>query len=350
MTHYRVAIIGTGGIARLHAQYYLAHPATEIVAVADISPAALDSFCAEHPVPARYGDYRELLAVEKPDLVSVCTWQGTHSEITIAAAEAGAKGAISEKPMGEDLAGADAMIAACEARGVPLAVHHQTRSRPSCAAARQAIAEGRIGEPLVVVGRTGGGLLNCGSHVIDIARYALGDPACTWVIGQAERTTNRHERGCQIEDLCVAVAGTEGGARIMLESDLPEGGKGPNPVAIGTDGMIVIGYGGQSIISAKGEPWAPLAEEPQPSFLEEFIAWVEGGPEHRSSARQARATQEVMMGLYESAKTRRLVPLPLAKRTSPLLEMIEDGTLPAPDGPRYDIRKEEALKYCFPEG
>ncbi len=350
MAHYRVAIIGTGGISRLHAQYYLAHPATEIVAVADTNPAALDSFCAEHPVPARYDDYRELLAVEKPDLVSVCTWQGTHSEISIAAAEAGAQGVISEKPMGEDLACADAMIAACEARGIPLAVHHQTRSHPSCAAARQAIAEGRIGEPRAVLCQTRGGLLNCGSHMIDIARYVLGDPSVAWVLGQAERTTNRHERGCRIEDLCAAIAGTEDGTRIIIESDLPSAAKDGNPVVLGTAGSLSVGYSGPSFISTQTEMWHELAEEPQPSFLEEFIAWVEGGPEHRSSARQAQATQEVMMGLYESARTRRLVPLPLAKRTSPLLEMIEDGTLPMPDGPRYDIRKDEALRYCFPEG
>jgi hypothetical protein len=56
-----------------------------------------------------------------------------------------------------------------------------------------------------------------------------------------------------------------------------------------------------------------------------------------------------MMGLYESAQTRRLVRLPLERRTSALLEMIADGTLPAPDQPRYDIRSEAALRYCFPE-
>jgi len=350
MARYRIAIIGTGGIAHYHADYYVAHPATDLVAGADINPDSLKAFCDRFAVPARYEDYRELLDRERPDLVSVCTWQGTHSEITMAAAEAGVKGIISEKPMSEDLASADAMIAACESRGIPLAVHHQTRSRPACAAARQAIAEGRIGQPLAVIGRTGGGLMNCGSHVIDIARYVLGDPACTWVLGQAERTTNRHERGSQVEDLCAAIVGAGNGARIIIECDLAEGEKGSNPVAIGTEGMIVIGYAGSSIICGKGDSWQVLDEPPQPGFLEEFIIWLEGGPEHRCSARQARASQEIMMALYESCRTRRLVHLPLGKGTSPLLEMIADGTMAVPDKPRYDIRSEAALRYCFPEG
>jgi len=350
MALYRVAIIGTGAIARYHADYYLAHPATQMVAGADINPDNLQAFCDEFPIRARYEDYHDLLEQEQPDLVSVCTWHGTHSEITIAAAKAGVRGIISEKPMAEDLAGADAMVAACESRGILLAVHHQTRSRPACAAARQAIAEGRIGQPLAVIGRTGGGLMNCGSHVIDLARYVLGDPACTWVLGQAERTTNRHERGSQIEDLCAAIVGTENGARIIAECDLSEGEKGSNPIAVGTEGMIVIGYSGSSTICAKGDSWQTLEESPQPGFLEEFITWLEGGPEHRCSARQARASQEVMMALYESCRTRRLVHLPLGKGASPLLDMIADGTMAVPDQPRYDIRSAAALRYCFPDG
>ena len=61
---YRVAIIGTGGIANHHAGYYAKHPRTTIVAAADIRPDALAAFCEKHNVPARYTDYRELLEKE----------------------------------------------------------------------------------------------------------------------------------------------------------------------------------------------------------------------------------------------------------------------------------------------
>ena len=187
MSKYRVAVIGTGGIARHHGNYYAAHPQTEVVAGSDISPEALDAYCEQFSVPATYANYRELLASEKPDIVSVCTWQDTHPEITIAAAEAGAKGVLCEKPMGVDLAGPEAAVRTCEERGVKLVVHHQTRFGPPFVAARKAIAEGMIGEPLVFLARCQAGLLNIGSHVIDIARYVFGDPTCLWVIGQAQR-------------------------------------------------------------------------------------------------------------------------------------------------------------------
>ena len=47
------------------------------------------------------------------------------------------------------------------------------------------------------------------------------------------------------------------------------------------------------------------------------IAWIEGRAEHRSTGRHARGTIEILMAIYESARTRRLVPLPLAGGPQP---------------------------------
>jgi hypothetical protein len=47
---------------------------------------------------------------------------------------------------------------------------------------------------------------------------------------------------------------------------------------------------------------------------------------------------EIMMAIYESARTRALVTLPLPSGPSPLHQMLEAGTLPVEVPGRYDIR------------
>lgn len=346
MGRYRVAIIGTGAIARHHAGYYLADERTEIVAGADINPHALAEFCGEFSIPSRYESYQELLAKEKPDIVSVCTWTASHPEITIAAVEAGVKGIICEKPMGQDAAGPREMVRLCAERGVPLAIHHQTRFSPPFVAARAAVARGDIGAPTAALLSCRDGLLNIGSHTLDSALYVLGDPEPKWVLGQAERSTNRYERGTICEDRCAAVVGVSNAVRLFFDCDLPEIGHKQERTIIGTEGIIVLDGQSGRVMRSSSTGWELLHTEPQPTYLEEFIRWLEGGPEHRCAGRYALAAHEIMMALYESAKTRRTVDVPVANPGSGLRDMVEAGDLPVSDEP-YDIRSEAALRYTL---
>ena len=51
-----------------------------------------------------------------------------------------------------------------------------------------------------------------------------------------------------------------------------------------------------------------------------------------------------MMAIYESARVRQYVSPPFNELQSPLVRMVQDGTL-AVDEPAYDIRSEAALNY-----
>lgn len=345
MSVYKVAFVGTGGISRAHAKYYVNNLSTEIVAACDIDPEKLRGFREQFAVPRGYEDYRELLAEEKPDLVSVCTWHGTHSEISVAAAEAGVKGILSEKPMGRDLREARAMVAAAEAHGAKLAIHHQLRFAASYTAARKAIAAGAIGSPISLFWRTGGGMLNNGCHGVDLFRWMLGDPGWVGVMGQVERKSNRYERGLPAEDKACGVIRFEGKHELVLEVDmLGEDRAETTYRLIGPDGVIQCDGHTAALLSADQKGWQDLELIPQPTPLDELISWIEGGPEHRNSGRLALITEEVMMAIYESARLHRYLRPPLEKLDSPLAEMVADGTL-AVDEPAYDIRSEAALKY-----
>ncbi|NPV45728.1 MAG: Gfo/Idh/MocA family oxidoreductase [Armatimonadetes bacterium] len=344
--HYRVAFIGTGGISRTHARYYVANRATEIVAACDIDPEKLKGFQEEFEVPAGYADYHQLLEQERPDIVSICTWHGTHAEICVAAAEAGAKGILAEKPMGRDLGEAKAMVEAAERHGARLAIHHQRRFDPTIVAVREAIGAGAIGCPVSMIFSTSGGLLNNGCHGIDLFVYLTGQPAWTSVFGQVQRTTNRYERGIPAEDKTLGVVRFEGGHELVLQVDMLEGEVvGTAERVLGPQGIIRYDRHGASLLSPGARDWQLLEERrPQPTPVEELIDWMEGGPEHRNSGRASLVAEEIMMAIYESARRRELVKPPFTRLSSPLLEMVADGTL-AVDEPAYDIRSEAALQY-----
>ncbi|MHB8997877.1 MAG: Gfo/Idh/MocA family protein [Armatimonadota bacterium] len=348
--NYKVAFVGTGGISRAHAAYYVQNPATQIIAACDIDPEKLRGFREQFDVPRGYADYRELLEREQPDIVSVCTWHGTHSEITVAAAEAGVKAILAEKPMGRDLREARAMVDAAEQHGVKLAIHHQLRFAASYCAVRKAIGEGAIGSPISLFWRTGGGMLNNGCHGVDLFRWMLRDPAWTGVMGQVERQSNRYERGLPAEDRACGVIRFAGKHELVLEVDMLGEERAESSYRLsGSEGIIQCDGHNARILTPDHKGWQELELTPQPTPLEELIAWVEGGPEHRNCGRTALVTEEVLMAIYESARRREYILPPFDKQDSPLAQMVADGTL-AVDEPAYDIRSEAALKFEMERG
>ena len=110
----RAAVIACGRISRAHVHGYRANPEIELVACADISREALDTFDEEFSVPPdkRYLDYNEMLDKEKPDIVSVCSHHHLHSSMTIDAAARHPRAIVCEKPLALSLGEADDLIEA----------------------------------------------------------------------------------------------------------------------------------------------------------------------------------------------------------------------------------------------
>ncbi|MGC9317712.1 MAG: Gfo/Idh/MocA family protein [Armatimonadota bacterium] len=341
---YSVAIIGTGGIARTHAGYYAACDRTEMVAGCDIDEERLNAFCDERNIAHRYRDYETLLAEVEPEIVSVCTWNGTHMPISIAAIESGARAVVSEKPMSDELGGPLDAVALAEERGCHFVIHHQRRFAPGYNAAKRLIAEGAIGEAGSARMASGGGLLNIGSHLIDGCRWVLGDPGWTAVVGWIQRTTNRFERGSYAEEKTHALIELEHGHEMTLSVDMVDLQKQRGFQVCGPDGVINIDRDEAVLIDGAGahEPEA----DAQPGYLDELLAWMDDGPPHRNIASEALVAQEIMMAIYESARTRTRIEPPYERRESPLEQMIREGALPA-GGEPYDIRRDEALAWVL---
>jgi UDP-N-acetyl-2-amino-2-deoxyglucuronate dehydrogenase len=360
MSKYRVGIVGCGGISRVHAKAYQSTEDTEIVCCADIKEEAVSKFGEEFNIPesARYLTHEAMLEAEEPDIISVCTWHGSHAPITVDACKAGVKGVLCEKPMATSLGEADAMLEAAAVSGTKIAVGHQGRFRRGNVKARELIRAGAIGQPTAAFRRSSDGLLNNGTHAINYVSFILGDPKAEWVIGQVSRHTDKWERRVRIEDRCMGLVCFEGGTRFVMESDLPKPAP-PGPSIYGTEGAIRIDGNVIYLMNSDqagwreikpGEPiekpeeavmqegWSAPAEA-SPGQVSELIAWIEGRiEEHRGAGRHARATMEIMMAIYESLRIHDVVHLPLQTKESPLELMIDSGALPVTKPGKYDIR------------
>src|SRR5712691_8102889 len=103
----RTAIVGTGGIARAHAQAVAAlADRLELVAAVDTDPTRLVDFQETYRVPNGYRDVAEMLKAQRPDIVQICSPPGSHVELSIACLEAGAW-VLCEKPLAGSLAELD---------------------------------------------------------------------------------------------------------------------------------------------------------------------------------------------------------------------------------------------------
>ena len=165
---------------------------TDVVAVCDIRPQALEDFRTRWadvwPDVRLYTDYREMLRQEQPELVSVVTPDHLHADITVAAAEGGAKAILCEKPIATTLADADRMIAAAEANGVLLSVEHTRRWSPTFQKARELARQGDLGKLRMVVANMYSPrsmLFRNGTHMVDVlVFFADSDPQ--WVFAELE--------------------------------------------------------------------------------------------------------------------------------------------------------------------
>jgi predicted dehydrogenase len=192
-----------GRIPQSHAAAYQAHPQTDVVAVCDIRPEMLDKFRQTWqdvwPQMHYYTDYGAMLAQEQPDVVSVVTPDHLHADITVAAANRGAKAIFCEKPIATTLVDADRMIAACAANHVLLSIDHTRRWYPAYRQARELLRSGELG-PLRSMVTTlfskRAMLFRNGAHLIDMLHFfAEADAQWVWAELEAGFEHFDHYRG-----------------------------------------------------------------------------------------------------------------------------------------------------------
>lgn len=205
----RIGVIGAGSISEMHFGSYSKNKDAVLTAVCDLKEERAKAKAEKYDIPHVYTDYHELLANPDIDAVSICTWNNSHAEISIAALKAG-KHVLCEKPLSKTVEEALAVERAVKESGKTLQVGFVRRYASNTRIVKAFMDNGEIGPIYYAkascirklgnpggwfadVERSGGGpLIDIGVHVIDLCWYLMGKPKLKSISGNAyNRLGNR---------------------------------------------------------------------------------------------------------------------------------------------------------------
>lgn len=189
-----VLIIGCGNIAggfdasskpdsppRTHAGAYAAHGQFSLQACIEPDDHRRKAFMARWNIAAGYASFDQLVAANRMasqaapfDLVSICSPTSSHHKDVQQALRLSPKLIFCEKPVTVDLQQSQHVVQLCSDQGVQLAVNHNRRWDPDVARLREQLNTGHWGAIRSVTGQYNKGVLNNGSHMIDLLQNLLG--------------------------------------------------------------------------------------------------------------------------------------------------------------------------------
>lgn len=296
MKKLNIAMIGYGGIGRVHAMAYRAIPfyyglpadTVNIVGVATSRPETAKKAAAEIGCAVWTDNYHNLLARDDVDLIDCCVPNYKHEEVVTAAAAAG-KHVYCEKPLSMNVAEGQRMVAAVEKAGIKTQITFNFRFFPAITRARQLIDEGFVGNVFSFRGRYyrssyidpnkplswrlqkeisgGGALFDIGSHILDVLYYLLDD------FGSVQATLDT-----LIKERPIAAGATEKGPVDVDDIALMH-----MRMASGTLGLVEIsrmGTGATNDLQFEifGDKGAIRFNSADPSWLEVYDTRDEGQP------------------------------------------------------------------------
>jgi UDP-N-acetyl-2-amino-2-deoxyglucuronate dehydrogenase len=283
-----------------------------------------------------------MLAQAPSDIVAVATPSGLHPRHGILAAHAG-KHVVCEKPMAITLSAADELVQACDDAGVQLFVVKQNRLNATIQLVKRAIDKQRFGR-IYMANCTvrwsrpqeyydsapwrgtwefdGGAFMNQASHYVDLIQ---------WLVGPVESVTAKTAtlaRRIETEDSGIAILKFRNGALGTIEVTMltyPRNLEGSITI-LGEKGTVKVG--GTAV--NKIEHWAfseyddddklvDVAGTNPPTvygyghegYYRNVLRVLRGEAKADTDGRAGRKSLELILGIYESAKTGREIPLPL---------------------------------------
>jgi predicted dehydrogenase len=350
---YTVALIGCGRISFKHIEAFVQNAdMMQMIAICDPIVERAETRASEYnaDIPSAevsiYTNYYQMIAEQKPDIVTIATESGKHPEIAIACLEAGCH-VICEKPMALSTVDADAMNAAAEKSGKKLAVCFQNRFNAPVQKLRNALDTGRFGKILhgmiqVRWNRNdayyaeapwrgtwewdGGTLMNQCTHGIDLLQWILGEDAV-----RVQAQTRRFLRPIEAEDFGAAIIEFRNGAIGIIEgtADVYPTNLNETLSIFGEKGSVVIGglavnrletwrFADNEMIGDREDVILNPAEKDPPTvygfghtaLFYDFIEAIEQNREPLISGENGKKTLEIILAIYKSQKTGLPVDLP----------------------------------------
>jgi predicted dehydrogenase len=353
----RIALVGCGKVAGIHAAALAELPEAEFVAACDVNAERAAAFAAKWRVRP-FADLATMLREARPEVVIVGTPHPLHAEAAICAAEAGVH-VLVEKPLAASLADCDAMAAAAKKAGVTLGVISQRRFYEPVQRMKRAIDAGKIGTPALGVfiqyswrdpayyasdpwrgkwdAEGGGVLVNQSPHQLDILLWLMG-PA----VEVSGYWANLNHPSVEVDDTAVASIRFKNGGLGSIITSLSQkpgiytkvhihGSSGAS-VGVETDrGATFIAGVSQIAEPPLTDLWTVPGEEhllsafqaeDRTSFLSvhattyyhklqiaDFLSAIREGRTPLVTAEAGRAVVELFQGIYQSHRERRPITL-----------------------------------------
>jgi UDP-N-acetyl-2-amino-2-deoxyglucuronate dehydrogenase len=331
----RFAIVGAGVISVYHARAIAHHPESELVAVSDIEVEKANKLSKDYHIPNVYSNFEEMLKRDDIDVVSVCVPSGLHAEVAIAAAKAG-KHILCEKPLEITSEKMTRMIETARHYQVKLGCVFQRRMMPAAIAVQKVISEGKLGK--LVLGDAylkyyrspqyyksagwrgtwewdgGGALMNQGVHGVDVIQYLMGGVASVFAYSAPLI------RDIEVEDTAVAVLKYKNGAFGVIQGTTSVYPNQETRFELhGEKGTVVINDSGiqqwKFIDSDEEAPqvgslatMGSVKPEDMDSdghyiYVNDMIQAIKENREPLVSGEEARKSVELILAIYESART-----------------------------------------------
>lgn len=359
MDKVRTGLVGCGKVGHLHAKALGAAAESDFVAVCSRNMERSRGFARQYDVKA-YCDVEEMICGSQVEAVIICTPHPFHAEPAIKAAKAGVH-VLVEKPLASSLQDCDAVIKAAKEANVKLGTVCQRRFYAPCLRMKQAIDEGRIGQPILgsiaMYGwrdqayyqsdpwrgtwkdEGGGVLVNQAPHQIDLFQ---------WFMGPADELfgfwDNLNHPYIKVEDTAVAVLRFKNGALgdiVVSNSQNPAlygrvyvHGRNGASIGVQTDGgaMFIAGMsdineppindlwtipGEEEMLKKWQQQDADLFMQIHPMEhyhrlqVEDFLRAIIEGRDPLITGEEGRKTVEIFTAIYRSQRDRTPVKFPL---------------------------------------
>ncbi len=341
----KVGIIGSQFQAHCHAEAFRAvSDDAQVIAVSSPTPGHAEKFAKEYGVERIFTDYKQMLAEDDIEMVTITAPNYLHAQMTIDIAKAG-KHVLCEKPLCMTLEEADLMIETCKRKGVLLMYAEELFFTPKYVRAKEMAEQGAFGKVYMVkqcekhfgphapwfwdVEQSGGGVfMDMGCHGIAFCYWFLDRPEVKNVYCQmgtyvhGDKTEGEDNSVCVIEfsDGAVGVVENSWARRGGMDDRIEVYGEGGVTYAnlhmgnaLPTYSEYGYGYAVEKAPTTKG--WSyPVFEELWnygfPQEMRHFARCVRGEEEPQATGEDGRVVQEVLYAGYQSAGTGRKVELP----------------------------------------
>jgi len=258
------------------------------------------------PVPA-FADYDHMLEEAHPDIVCVATRQTMHADQIEAAARAGARGILCDKPLATSLAEVDRIMSVCREYNLALAFGLDRRWNRRYDRIVDAVRSGLLGEVQAITAYGMPSLVNLGCHWFDVVLRLAGDPEVAWVSGTVDPLSNdapdsrRHldpPGSCRV--------GFTNGIEAFATS--AGSGRGPEFDVVGSRGRAVLAFDAAEVHYwrnddpvGRGRHFSLPPQTPTwPRTVRDLVNALDAGTPTRCDTGCARRTTEISFAVHHS--------------------------------------------------